>query len=368
MSKRCVVFLAILILFKVSYPEKRIPAFPGAEGFGMYAKGGRGGKVLCVTSLDDYDPEKEDTIPGTFRWACEQPGPRIVIFKVSGTIELKAPICISESYITIAGQSAPGDGVCLKNSTLALLGDREKEVTDVIVRYLRVRPGDNRAFIGDTTAPVRTDRATNGNDGVTFRNVHNSIIDHCSVSWGVDENIECIWHSKDVTIQWCISAEGLHKSTNRKGAHSKGLMVGYHTTNVTLHHNLIAHCVDRNPYLPADNEYPHTIDVVNNLVYNWWVRAGIAYPKTNHNGNVNFVGNYYIMGPTHGKNPALPSALTRGFLHEAISARTGYARTRMNTMQSCGPDRSSATACNILAGSMPPKFQRSIISRRMNLS
>ncbi|MBD3322785.1 MAG: hypothetical protein GF350_16925, partial [Chitinivibrionales bacterium] len=144
-----------------------------------------------------------------------------------------------------------------------------------------------------------------GNDGINFRRVHNSIVDHCSVSWGVDENIECIWRCNNVTIQWCISSEALHKSTNRKGAHSKGLMVGYHTTNVTLHHNLIAHCVDRNPYLPADHDYPNIIDVVNNVVYNWWVRAGIAYPKTNRSGTVNFVGNYYIMGPDSWKKPCL---------------------------------------------------------------
>ncbi|MBD3321254.1 MAG: hypothetical protein GF350_09185, partial [Chitinivibrionales bacterium] len=100
MKQGFLICTGLLALFNVVHSAQKIPAFPGAEGFGKYAQGGRGGKILAVTSLEDYDPSEEDTIPGTFRWACEQAGPRIVIFKVSGTIELKAPVCVRESYIT----------------------------------------------------------------------------------------------------------------------------------------------------------------------------------------------------------------------------------------------------------------------------
>jgi pectate lyase len=301
------VFLLLIITtlsFLANAQQTPLPAFPGAEGFGAFTPGGRGGQVLIVTTLDDYLPGFEDPIPGSFRAAVDTRGPRIIVFRVGGTIELKAPIHIAHSFITIAGQTAPGDGIALKNHSLVINGKPGEPVTDVIIRYLRVRPGDLRRFIGDK-APHRDDGAFTGNDGIGLHNAENIIIDHCSASWGVDETLEASGNVKNVTIQWCIVSEGLHNSTNFKGGHSKGLMVGYNSTNFSLHHNLIMHSSDRNPYLPAEYDEPFLIDMVNNVVYNWWFNAGISYKKTNHNGMINFVGNYFIPGLNSWKRPGL---------------------------------------------------------------
>jgi pectate lyase len=296
MRKISICFLISLIpLISFGQKNKPLPAFPGAEGFGAYTQGGRGGMVYVVNTLEDYHPEKDEVIEGSFRQAVDAIGPRIIVFGVGGIIELKAPIHIVNSYITIAGQTAPGNGICLKNNSLVIMGESGEPVKEIIIRYLRVRPGDNRRYIGDK-ALLRDDGAFSGNDGIGIHNAANIILDHCSVSWGVDETFDVSGNVKNVTIQWCIISEGLHNSTNYKGPHSKGLMVGYNCTNFSLHHNLIMHCSDRNPYLPAEFEEPFIIDVVNNVVYNWWFNGGISYKKTNHSGQINFIGNYYIKG------------------------------------------------------------------------
>ncbi len=284
--------------------EREIPAFPGAEGFGTTTPGGRGGKVYLVTTLADYLPGSEEPIPGSFRLACESSSPRMVIFRVSGTIELKYPVVISEPYITIAGQTAPGDGICLKNYSLVITGTGREPVHDVIVQYLRIRPGDLRDRIG-SPAPARNDMALTGNDGIGIHNAENIVIDHCSVSWGVDENVEATGNCHNITFQWNLIAEGLHNSMNFKGAHSKGLMVGYNSSNISIHHNLMMHSTDRNPYLPAEGSEPFIIDMVNNVVYNWWVNPGVSYAKDNHNGTLNFIGNYYIPGVNSWESPSL---------------------------------------------------------------
>ena len=293
------VFLFISV--QVVQAGSDIPAFPG---FGANTPGGRGGKVYLVTTLADYLPGSAIPIPGSFRHACEASGPRMVIFRVSGTISLKYPVVIREPYITVAGQTAPGDGICLKNHSLVIQGSRRNPVHDVIVQYLRIRPGDLRKHIGDP-APARNDLALTGNDGIGIHHAENVIIDHCSVSWGVDENIEATGNCSDITFQWNLIAEELHNSTNFKGAHSKGLMVAYNSTCISIHHNLIMHNADRNPYLPAEYNDPFIIDMVNNVVYNWWVNPGISYEKENHNGTINFVGNYYIPGVNSWDYPSL---------------------------------------------------------------
>ncbi len=175
-------------------PQAEIPAFPGAEGGGMYSFGGRGGKVYVVTSL-------EDSGPGTFREACEAAGPRIVVFNVSGVIKLRNRIVVQAPYITIAGQTAPGDGVCISGNTV------EIGTHDAVIRYMRFRRG--ATDVGDR------------NDGLGGDPIGNIIVDHCSCSWGFDENVSMYRHmysppdgSKDlklptcnITIEWTISSE-----------------------------------------------------------------------------------------------------------------------------------------------------------------
>jgi len=279
-------------------------AFPGAEGFGSATPGGRGGKIIRVTTLADHSN------PGSLRYALTAKGPRIVVFDVAGTIKLKKYIRIDgadRSYLTVAGQTAPGGGICVADAPL-LIGGYGDSVHDIVIRHLRIRTGATGKKKGSWEP-----------DALGINNAYNVIIDHCSISWGVDENLSITSFKRNkanaiyqadgathsITVQHSLIAEGLQYSTHSKGPHSKGLMVAYGPTKVTLHHNLIMHSDDRNPYLPAEGTKPYIIDVVNNVVYNWGKAAGIAYEKTNHNGNINLVGNFYRKGPNSKTVPML---------------------------------------------------------------
>jgi hypothetical protein len=257
-----------------------VPAFPGAEGFGAQAVGGRGGQVLFVTNLADKGP-------GSLRAAVETDGPRTVVFRVSGTIALSSALVIRKPYITIAGQTAPGDGICLKDNALAIAADQ------VIVRYLRCRPGDN------TKAE---------SDALSISSGRDIIVDHCSASWAVDETLSASTSGQlgNVTVQWCIISESLNNSTHHKGAHGYGSLIrGGWGNGYTYHHNLYAHHHAR---LPRPGNYnsrekdPNgfTLDFRNNVIYNWAGRAA-GYNADGSNGTdsitkMNFVGNYYKAG------------------------------------------------------------------------
>ena len=311
----------------------RLAAFPGAEGFGATTPGGRGGRVLFVTNLGDYHPAKEEPIQGSLRLACTTPGRRIVVFSVSGTIMLKDKLVITEPFITIAGQSAPGDGICLRNCSMAI-GDAENPVRDVIVRYLRVRPGpDGPQHYNDV-------------DAISVEHANNVIIDHCSLSWDVDETltIKGAWwntHGKeyyqethDVTVQYCILSESLNRSRHQAhvkppaiGKHSKTLMIDAGANRISIHHNLLAHGDMRNPLFPCEMDDPIIVDYVNNVVYNFGTRAGDAHKKTNRHVDLNFVGNYYFMGPDSAKIPSLTLSVdTRVF----ASGNIGPLRTSLD--------------------------------------
>ena len=242
-------FLAVLIMFFDINNVWALPAFPGAEGFGAQSIGGRGGVVYEVTNLNDNGP-------GSLRAAVEANEPRVVIFRLSGNIELQSELLIENPYITIAGQTAPGDGICLKNYNLRISADH------VIVRYLRIRPGDNQGAILD---------------GVSISQGRDIIVDHCSVSWAVDENpsVSGPQHqgrsgtSHNVTFSHCIIAEALHDSSHGEGPHSKGSLIHDDCTEIAIVGNIYAHNDDRNPYFKADV----TGVVVNNLIYNPATRA-----------------------------------------------------------------------------------------------
>lgn len=268
------------------------PAFPGAEGFGAYTKGGRGGKVLAVTNLRDYDPESEAPVPGSFRAACETSGPRIVVFKVSGIIPLKKSLDIHEPYITIAGQTAPAMGICLANFDFSVRAD------EVIVRYLRCRP----------TAAMSNTEGFQGSsvDGISVNGASNVILDHCSASWSVDETLS-VTHSDNVTIQWCMITESLNCTAHGKGCHGYGSLVrGEKGGKVSFHHNLYAHHSNRSPRPGGHNDYREdpdgwTFDFRNNVIYNWGgSRAGYNSDGNNQPNRVsryNFISNYYLPGP-----------------------------------------------------------------------
>jgi len=244
-----------------------IPAFPGAEGAGAFTPGGRGGKVFAVTHLADRGP-------GSLREAVEAEGLRIVIFRVSGIITLEKLLTISNPYITIAGQTAPGDGICIRGHTT------EINTHDVILRYLRFRRGNLK------------DR----NDALGGYPVGNVIVDHCSISWGLDENLSLYRYMKkmpdgsdkkmpveNLTIQWCISSEALDLNNHAFGATWGG-------KNCSFHHNLFACNTGRNPSIGWGDHF----DFRNNVLFNWRHRT---VDGGDASSMVNIVANYYKPGP-----------------------------------------------------------------------
>ena len=267
----CLVLLSAAVAVGAEKPASRIPAFPGAEGFGAYARGGRGGRIIEVTNLNTSGP-------GSLNAACSAEGPRIVVFRVSGIIE--GDVTLWKPSITIAGQTAPGDGICLR-------GDLTVLTHDVVVRHLRVRPGDG---------PLGRDAGDRDCIGLSGARAHNVIIDHCSASWGTDENMATWSGPYNVTFQWCITSEALQDSLHPKGPHGKGMILGSRDNTVSIHHCLLAHNDERNPMMvqrpPAKGE--SVFDIRNNVVYNHGTTRAV---DVHGNAAVNFVGNVIRLGP-----------------------------------------------------------------------
>ena len=277
--------LSFSILFALTARTQTppLPAFPGAEGAGAYATGGRGGSVYRVTNLNLSGP-------GSLADAVSQPN-RIVVFTVSGTIDLgalakrKGAIVIGQPNITIAGQTAPGEGICIKGGSLHITAG------NVIVRYLRVRRGLNA--IGDQ------------GDSIDIKgDFHDVIVDHVSTSWATDENLT-LTNANRVTAQYAIAAEGLdyfnpNQSPNR---HSEGSLFGSQVPGgfMTIHHTLYAHNRLRSARTTGGGDPPPNLDFRNNVIYDWKEYA-------THTGsqpvNINVVNNYYREGPSTGiENP-----------------------------------------------------------------
>ncbi|MBC7889463.1 MAG: pectate lyase [Ferruginibacter sp.] len=258
-------------------------AFPGAEGFGKYTTGGRGGKVLIVSNLDDDGP-------GSFRRAVTATGKRIVVFAVSGTIHLKKTLSI-KSDLTIAGQTAPGGGICLADFPVSLGGD------NIIVRYIRFRMGDKNQKGGMVDG-------NGGDDAFSGTKRKNIIIDHCSLSWSTDEVLS-IYAGDSTTLQWNIISEPLNYSyhfetgdTDYEKHGFGGIWGGKH---FTAHHNLFAHCNNRTPRFDGiRNSSQENADFRNNVIYNW----GNNNVYAGEGGNYNIVNNYYKYGPSTSKNAA----------------------------------------------------------------
>jgi len=292
-----VVYARLSQLQKISPPLKQtsLPAFPGAEGFGTSTPGGRYGRIIFVTNLNDTTDVNSLDYAGSLRWALEHTWPldpadsysqrRTIIFKVGGVISLVDRLIVTNPFVTIAGQTAPGDGITLKGSGMIIA------THDVIVRGVRIRVGDQ----GQPTCCL---------DGINISTTHassdvyNIVVDHSSVSWSIDENISTWIDPKrpftahDITIQWSIISEGLHNSIHLdEGAietdpHSMGAIFGQDGANMTVHHNLFAHNWARNPRISGIINS----EIINNVIYGW----GNAAVEINSDKNITHVLNNYF--------------------------------------------------------------------------
>ncbi len=288
--KPSILLILIVNLICLANPvAARTLAFPGAEGFGKHASGGRGGAVWIVTNLNDAGP-------GSLREAIEAEGPRTIVFAVSGTIYLEDELEIRHGDLTIAGQSAPGDGI-----TLARRGLQVTQAENVIIRYIRSRLGDLH--------PRENHLQHYQQDAFTCMFSTRVIVDHCSFSWSIDETATA-YNNRDFTMQWCLISESLDDSFHEKGPHGYGGIWG--GKNATFHHNLFAHHRSRNPRFNGARYRDHAtwgddlVEFRNNVLYNWWDNSayGGEPGADGFRPRYNMVNNVYKPGPATASDTA----------------------------------------------------------------
>lgn len=279
-------------------PDKSDPELVAAchyiQGGGSQTTGGQGGATYVVSSLEDeIDPATNKAVAGTLRYAVEQGEARLVIFRVAGTIHLVKPLTITKGNLTIAGQSAPGDGICIADYPIII-----EDANNIIIRFIRCRLGNES---------LKKDNQTDY-DALSINDSKNIVVDHCSFSWSVDECVSC-YGNENFTLQYSFITESLRNAGHVKGAHGYGGIWG--GINASFHHNLLAHHDSRNPRF--DHDFVNStcggpIDYVNNVVYNWGGNSTYGGEGTNKGAGgrkINFVNNYYKYGPATSKKNRL---------------------------------------------------------------
>lgn len=268
-------------------PTGRLSAFPAAEGFGSLTPGGSGRHINPPATTVYRVKSLADSGANTLRECVDANRPRVCIFETSGRIALKTPLVIRHPYITIAGQTAPSPGIMITDASVRV------NTHDVVIRHLEIRIGDSPSG----PDPAQRDGVTIA--GTSSARVYNVVLDHLSISWGIDENLGIGLYVNDITISNSIISEALYNSIHPKGPHSKGLLVGDFAQNISIHHNLLAHNQDRNPRIKPGT----STEFISNFVYNWgggssgWNEANIADTEnTGVPSLLNFIGNNYKVG------------------------------------------------------------------------
>ncbi|TCT23121.1 hypothetical protein [Thiobaca trueperi] len=281
-----IVVVASLFSSMAFHTYAAVPAFPGAEGYGAGAIGGRGGKVLFVSNLNDAGP-------GSLREALTLDGPRIIVFEVGGTITLQSPIVINKPFVTIAGQSAPGGGITLRMADTANGPAINIATHDIVVRFIRVRRGKpNKVECCDDSISISNET----------EKVHNVIIDHCSISWATDELFDVWYQAENITIQWSMLSEGL-ADLSSGAPWGKGPILGDQPTNISVHHNFFANNIQRNPEINLLAPDAANFELSNNIIYNWAHGAiGFQGGQANTQIRINIIGNLFIPGPNYVDN------------------------------------------------------------------
>lgn len=288
MKKNIIAAVLTALALPVMAVEQPI-AFPGAEGYGRYVTGGRGGKVLHVTTLEDTNEE------GSFRWAIGQSGARTIVFDVSGTIMLQSELKLRNPNVTIAGQSAPGDGVCIANYPFVI------SAQNVIIRFMRFRLGNEA---------LKIDKNAHEGDGLGGMDTRNVIVDHCSVSWSIDECLS-VYGSHDITVQWCYVSHSLVNAGHSKGAHGYGGNWG--GSGASYHHNFMTNHGSRTPRLGPrpGTQTDERMDLRNNVIHNYGGNGIYG----GEGMNVNIINNYFKPGKATGSG-------TKAMRIAKIDART----------------------------------------------
>ncbi|MBE2285752.1 MAG: hypothetical protein IAE77_19985 [Prosthecobacter sp.] len=314
---------SLVLLFIVGFGSARseqLLAFDGAAGFGAFAKGGKGGRVIEITRLDD---DLDSPPEGTFRWAVTQKGPRIVKFRVAGTIQLQDAVEIREPFITIDGQDAPGMGVCIRGGSLEF-----KDTHDIIVRHIRVRLGDETTLRKNREKGLKRPKGSGGLDCIELKNCRDAIFDHISASWSCDELFSVV-HCRNVTVQWCLLAEPLSNPAIHPYGDNHAFCFNSSANTLSVHHCLFARYVMRGPQFEANDmrkgdDYAVQMEAINNVMFDYQ-RSGSRYTTgiEDHKDEAakqgyafQFIGNLYLGDP---KRPAI-EAVMKHEVHDGVRA------------------------------------------------